>query len=616
MFIFKKKPARGRGTRPGKKSNKLAIILSVIVILFILIFYCLWTIRYIVWQMDELGNVVVSMANDFSSENFDLQTEKLMLSSSIINDIQNQLDKMYFISFVPGISGVYYDLRDVFSQTEQIFGHLVKLNDELSEISSTTDGGITSYLLTATPDQVNLKISSVVNILNDLEGNLSHIVYDIDSLANIIVLRSQKDTLLELNGGLANLGDMIGKIGRFINLGPELFGYPEPVNYLLLLQNNHEMRATGGFIGSYGILSMHNGQIADFFIDDIYHLDSEVIGELEIDPPAPIRKYLDIKYWYMRDSNWSPDFPTSAMKAIEFYRLEGGQEDIDVVVAVSPDVVGDLLTITGEMFLENVLYQSENFTNILQYEVEQNYASRSASHWERKEVIGDLANLLVKEMHSLPLDNMFDIVDIVYNNLATKDLQIYSLDNETQDYLIEQNWAGELLASENDFLMVVDSNMAAFKTNQHIDRSINYYVQEVNNPVGEDYYIATTEIYYEHSGDFAWDTTRYRTYTRIYVPQGSVLTSWSGTMADDRTAEPGVVDISQEKEKTVFGAFIAIEPGENGSLIFQYRLPDFDDGNYDLLFQHQAGMEDNLSVRLFGEQTKNYIINSDLYIDL
>ncbi len=401
---------------------------------------------------------------------------------------------------------------------------------------------------------------------------------------------------------------------QFINLGPELFGYPEPVNYLLLLQNDHEIRATGGFIGNYGLLSMHNGQIGNFFIDDIYHLDSEVIGKIEIDPPAPIREYLNVKYWYMRDSNWSPDFPTSANKAIEFYRLEGGQEKIDGVIAISPNVVSDLLDIVGAMLLENVLYESEKFTNILQYEVEQNYEARGDSHWERKEVIGDLANLLIQEIHNLPLDKMFDVVDIVYDNLTTKDLQIYSLDVVVQNYLLEQNWAGELREASKDYLMVVDSNMAAYKTNQHINRLVNYYVQLVNNPVGADYYIAVAEINYEHSGDFSWDTTRYRTYTRIYVPKGSVLMSWSGAMANDRTEELGVIDISQEKDKTVFGTFITIEPGDKGKLVFQYRLPDFVVDNYKFLYQHQAGVEDNLIVHFFDKQLANFVINSDIEI--
>ena len=164
----------------------------------------------------------------------------------------------------------------------------------------------------------------------------------------------------------------------------------------------------------------------------------------------------------------------------------------------------------------------------------------------------------------------------------------------------------------NDFLMVVDSNMAAFKTNQYINRSVDYFIQEISNPVGDNYNIATVKINYNHTGDFSWDTTRYRTYTRIYVPIGSVLINWSGAMENDRSSEPGAIDVYMEKDKTVFGAFIAVEPGDSGELILQYRLPDYVMNNYTFYYQMQAGMKDNLSVSLFNNKKINLEVKSDI----
>ena len=46
-------------------------------------------------------------------------------------------------------------------------------------------------------------------------------------------------------------------------------------------------------------------------------------------PPEPLKKYLRVPSWYMRDSNWSPDFAVSAMNVEKFYRLEGGKEALD-----------------------------------------------------------------------------------------------------------------------------------------------------------------------------------------------------------------------------------------------------------------------------------------------
>ncbi|MFW0862110.1 MAG: DUF4012 domain-containing protein [Candidatus Komeilibacteria bacterium] len=608
MFSFRKK----------KKSNKLTIMLGIVVVLFVLLFYSLWTLRYVVWQLDDLGDVVVSMAEDFNETSPELKSEKLMVAMAIIEDIQGQLDRLRFVRLAPVLRGMYYDIQDSFDQVGQIFFYLNKLNTELADVygDKLSEKTLASYFLQVDEEELNNKIKSISSILTNMEDNLTVLSKDVDSLSNTWLLKSQKETMLKMSSGVNEFASILSKVNELIDIAPELLGYPDEMNYLLLLQNNHEMRATGGFIGNYGILTVHNGRVKNIFIDDIYHLDSEIIGELEIEPPSPIREYLNVKYWYMRDSNWSPDFPTAARKAIEFYNLEGGSETIDGVMAISPDVISDLLDVTGDILISDVLYESDNFTNILQYEVEQNYEARGVSHWDRKDIISDIANTMIENLSSLPLEKIFKIVDVIYDNLDSKDIQIYSLANDTQKYLNEKNWSGRLISTDKDYLMVVDSNMAAYKTNQYVDRSIDYYVQKVKNPVGEDYAIATVKIKYDHSGDFSWDTTRYRTYTRIYVPKGSILISWDGAMADDRTTEPGNIDISQEQDKTVYGTFIAIEPGETGELTMQYRLPDSVLKNYTFTYQRQSGMEDNLSTSLFNRKSSHMPVESDIEIRL
>jgi len=109
---------------------------------------------------------------------------------------------------------------------------------------------------------------------------------------------------------------------------------------------------------------------------------------------------------------------------------------------------------------------------------------------------------------------------------------------------------------------------------------------------------AKVAITYKNDGTFTWKTTRYRTYTRIYVPQGSALVGGSGMMENDKILDParrtGKIDVGEEFGKTYFGAFISIEPGAEGTLSFEYILPDkiknqIAGGLYKLLVQKQSG---------------------------
>lgn len=99
----------------------------------------------------------------------------------------------------------------------------------------------------------------------------------------------------------------------------DMVGANGPRKYLFLFQNTHEVRATGGFIGSYGFLDVEKGHIRKFFVDDVFNPD----GQLRVDtiPPEPIRKIS--AGWSLHDSNWFPHFPLSAEKAMYFYEKEG-----------------------------------------------------------------------------------------------------------------------------------------------------------------------------------------------------------------------------------------------------------------------------------------------------
>ena len=71
---------------------------------------------------------------------------------------------------------------------------------------------------------------------------------------------------------------------------PQVLGVKEKKSYLFLLQNNMELRATGGFIGSYALAIFENGRLLDFQVEDVYTADGQLKGHVE--PPEPIKKYL------------------------------------------------------------------------------------------------------------------------------------------------------------------------------------------------------------------------------------------------------------------------------------------------------------------------------------
>lgn len=394
-------------------------------------------------------------------------------------------------------------------------------------------------------------------------------------------------------------------------------GYPEERTYLILLQNNSELRPTGGFIGTYGIMKVKDGSIVSIETDDIYNLDKNMATNIE--PPAPIKKYMRRDEWLLRDANWDPDFAITGKRVIDFYNLEGGQEKIDGVIAITPIFIEFLLDLVGPVYVEGVEFKTEDFVKTLEYEVEMNYYKQGAVG-NRKDIIGVLTKALIEKLFDVPKERWADLGGAIEDGLRQKQILVYYVNPGMQEVFSAANWTGEMKDYYGDFIMLVDANLAALKTDLVMQKDLSYTVyQDQNNNL-----IAKLNAKYTNTGDFSWWSTRYRTYTRLYAPQGSRLIRASGMMANDKIqgGGEGRVDIYNEHGKTVFGAFISIEPKQTGELVFEYQLPDYIKelyyrNLYNLYIQKQPGTYANpISISLdFNNKIKEYY-SEDLNVEV
>ncbi len=374
---------------------------------------------------------------------------------------------------------------------------------------------------------------------------------------------------------------------------PPLLGYPEEQTYLFLLQNNAELRPAGGFIGTYGILKVKDGEIVSFTTDNVYNLDDRA-KNLQITPPAPLTRYNKVNRWLFRDSNWSPDFPTAAQEALTFYRREGGNERrIHGVIAVDPTFFQDLLQITGSITISKRTFTSENFAEELQYITSVEFAQQGVDASLRKGIIGDLGAALIEKMLKLPKEKYGKAWTIFQKNLEQKHVMVWVGDTARQDQLTALGWTGHVETPRGDTLMVVDANMASLKSDPAVKRTISYTVRRQDNDL-----IANVTVKYENTGTLNWKTTRYRTYTRVYVPRGSTLLESAGAMVDCKVSRAGKVETLEELGLTAFAGFTCTEIGESHELRLRYKLPNtisalLESGEYALLVQKQPGTPDH-----------------------
>ena len=154
-----------------------------------------------------------------------------------------------------------------------------------------------------------------------------------------------RDTMLDR---LATYGPILDAYVDVSQRLPSILGWDEPRRYLVLTQNPAEIRPTGGYTGSYGIVAFDRGRVTERTFRDVFLLDMPWTYPF-VAPPPELAAYLlgPDQPWQLADANWSPDFPTSAQDAVRLYRNEGGEDPIDGVIGITTHTIDELLEVTG-----------------------------------------------------------------------------------------------------------------------------------------------------------------------------------------------------------------------------------------------------------------------------
>ncbi len=535
-----------------------------------------------------------SLAKTKAGIAYDNFSDSLLALESIQNNI--------IFSNIQTSNSILTDVSFVLLAGENLSKASVRISDLGLKVESLLNNNTDMSFESLDPSQKRELLKVIYESSPEFHGIKANLDLSIDSLSSINpsgIFFPVKDQLLDLEEKIKEASSLMNKVLPIAEMLPKLAGYPNESNYLLILQNSDELRPSGGFIGTYGILQMDSGEIERLDTHDIYHIDMPVQDKVNVDPPAPIAKYL-VDKWYMRDSNWSPDWKESAQKIEWFYNLENSLlpkpdavDDFVGVIGITPDFVTDLLDFTGPLEVNGEIYNKDNFVDLLQYKVEKGYVYLGVPSWNRKEEVGDILSRLKKELLSMSTDRLPEIINLIDDNLARKNILFYFNDLGIQEVAKNSNYSGEIKETDGDFVMVVDANMAAYKTDAVMGKAIEYSLDQGVNGL-----FAKLKINYSHRGSFDWKTTRYRSYTRVYVPKGSqLIKSWGGS------DEPVVA--YDEGDKTVFAGFISIEPGKINNIYLEYKLPDninldtIAKNEYSLYFQKQPGAKiEELKVNL------------------
>ena len=370
-------------------------------------------------------------------------------------------------------------------------------------------------------------------------------------------------------------------------------GGREKKRYLLVFQNNSEMRGSGGFIGSFAVLDMDKGKIKSLEVPEGGGYDTKGALTALVRSPKPL-SILGPR-WFFWDANWWPDWPKSAEKLMWFYEHSDGST-VDGCIGMTPVVIEKLLAAIGPVDMTEdygFIINAENFWVKTQSITESDEARAGG---KPKKIIGDLMKKIMDELPArASRENLAAIARAVESGLNDKQALIYSSEPELQKEIGRYGWDGKMGETAGDYLMVANANIGGQKTDRVIEQTIRHKAEI--NPDGT--IIDTVKIIRTHNGakGEAFTGARNVDWMRIYTPIGSELLEAYGfdpvdrslykesynKLADDpdilagegaaKIHEASQTKIYNELGKTVFANWSQLDPGKTAEIVLKYRLP-------------------------------------------
>ncbi|MEK7184422.1 MAG: DUF4012 domain-containing protein [Patescibacteria group bacterium] len=405
----------------------------------------------------------------------------------------------------------------------------------------------------------------------------------------------------------------IGTIGVAISADAEmtmaLRSVLPPGHYLVLFQNNAELRPSGGFIGSFAVVDIGRTGIERYQIDtNINKRDKAFTDKYHIALPGPMAQGLPGITWAMRDANWDLDFRDAARRVAWFYEQEGG-EAVDGVIAINGSVVQDVLRLTGPITLAqlDVPLTADNFFDVLAKEIELDYyldpVQQAAN--EPKSVLTKLLPALLARVREPRI--AVQLPRLLRQELDENQVQLFQYDPALERRIIARGWAGEIPTTDGDYLYLNNAQIVGYKSSLSVAQESQLQIRSQADG------LLTHQLTVErtHTGDGVWPDFRNNNYLRIVVPRGSQF--MSATLNGTSTT---TVDTTLEADKTVFGIWLTTDPGYTSSLQLSYRTPASVSGSdYELYYQKQSGvLQEQLTVLKDEQQLHSGTVVADLLL--
>lgn len=556
-------------------------------------------------------------------QNVVLAKEEFVKTGKGIKVLQKDLMPIAFIGYIPFIGGYYNDIKNGVEAAGHGVNAAIISADSLIPYADVLGlKGDKSFAQGSAEDRIRLAIGTmgkVVPKIEVIEKELVAAKKNTDRInpgryPSIGKLKKVHDQLVTLKSVMDGSVTAVEQGKPLIKLLPELLGEKKDKKYLVIFQNDKELRPTGGFITFYAIFRITQGIIHVDKAGDIYTLDDSLSRHAAA--PEIIAKYLPkVNTFNIRDSNLSPDFVTSMKQFNKMYETSSDKTSIDGIIAIDTHFLVSILNVLGDVNAGGLTFNSKIDPRCdcpqAVYVLEDN-TSKPVNYIKsnRKGLLAELLfAIMQKALASSPKQYWGNLMQAAISDAQQKHVMFYLFNPEAQKGIHALSWAGEIKPFEGDYLHINDSNFGGAKSNLFVEQNVRVDFDIKNGEV-----VHTLTINYrnpkpysdcnlEH-GELCLNATL-RDFQRIYVPKGSTLISSKGSEVKVTTHE--------DLGKTDFESFLTVNPLGKAQITYTYKLPfKVESKTLPFLIQKQPGTDANpYEVYVNGRKLDSFNLTTD-----
>lgn len=329
--------------------------------------------------------------------------------------------------------------------------------------------------------------------------------------------------------------------------------------YLFLSQNPAEPRPTGGYMGTYGVITAHGGKLSLDRYDGIEQW-TRPRPQIAIPPDQAGSPFPFISPPFpqtIANLNNIPDWPTVAAAVMEMWK-KGGEQPVDGVLSVSTGFLGRLLAVTGPAFIPdyNETVTPANFFDRMDF-----YAHHGGTNGvNSKDFIGALAEVVLHRILTVPASQWKALGTVLGQSLDAREAMAWTTDTTVNGTLAERRWDGALPATSGDFFF--DASFAfAGKAGRGLRRTYDHTVVVAADGSAQ----VTTSVTIENTEPQSEANPDSLTYVTVYGPTGATL---DGASDPPAALEPPIAD------HPAAGWFISAPPLASTTLKVVWNVPN------------------------------------------